>query len=95
MVPHLALIFILLKVMQIVLKGKRCLGEGFLQRQKAELDCEKMQVLPEASETVPSNLSFLFVVWGTIGNGEPFLLFPLHKQSKRAYGLQNALLPEH
>lgn len=95
MVPHLAFISILLKVMQIVLKGRRFLGEGFPQRQKGELDCEKTQVLPDVSETVPSNLSFLFVVWGTTGNGEPVLLFPLLKQSQRACGLQNALLPGH
>lgn len=81
-----------MKVMQIVLKGNGFLGEGFPERQGRELDCEKAEVFPEVSEMVLSNLSFLFVESGTVGNGEPLLLFSLPKQSQRPCGLQNVLL---
>lgn len=59
-VPHLAFTSVLVKVVQIVLKRNRFLGEGFPQRQGRKLGCEKAEVFPEASETLFSNFVFSF-----------------------------------
>lgn len=82
MVPHPAVISVLAKAMQIVLKGNRFLGEGFPQGQGREIICENAEVFPELSEMALSNSSLLFVKWGTVGSGEALLLFSLLNNSK-------------